>query len=95
MSASSSAPVESMTRSSSGRPGSSMEREPAAITQWSELDLGAVDVDRAVGREPGGAAHDLDLALLGEPVEPAGQLADHLVLPAAQRVEVDLGRPRT
>ena len=56
-----------------------------------ELDLRPVDVHRAVGCEPGRAAHDVHLALLGEPVEAARQLADHLVLPAAERVEVDLG----
>ena len=34
------------------------------------------------------------LARLGEPGEAAGQLLDHAVLPAAQLVEVDLGRAR-
>ena len=38
------------------------------------------------------AADDLDLARLGHAGEPAGQLADDLVLPAAQLGEVDLRR---
>ena len=45
-----------------------------------------------VGRdELGRSLHDLDLALLGEPREAAGQAADHAVLPVGKLVEVDLG----
>jgi hypothetical protein len=42
------------------------------------------------GRELGDAVHDLDLALLGQAHEAAGELADDGLLPAAQRVDVDL-----
>ena len=41
------------------------------------------------------AAHDLDLALLGEAVEAAGEARDDRLLPAAQAVEVDLAARRT
>ena len=73
MSSSSSAPVESMIRGSSGRPGRRTALEPAAMMQRSKETVvapsapstrrtfGEVNVPRA--------AHDLDLALLGEAVE--------------------------
>ena len=64
------APVESMIRGSSGRPGSVAACEPAAMMQFSNVisrsptrsEFGPVNLPDAVD--------DLDLALLGEPVEP-------------------------
>ena len=54
--------------------------------------LGQLDLDVVRVEELAHAADDLDLARLGHAGEAAGQLADHLVLPAAQRREVDLRR---
>jgi hypothetical protein len=48
-----------------------------------ERDRRAVDLDDVLIRKPRLAAHDVDLALLGETVETTGQLADDLVLPPA------------
>ncbi len=54
------------------------------------LALGLLDLDVERVEELADAAHDVDLAALRHAGEPAGELADDLVLPAAQLVEVDL-----
>ena len=97
---SSSAPVESTTRSSSGMKGSFTACEPAAMMALANLttffaaarerDLDVVRVEEAADPR-----HDLDLARLGHAGEAAGELLDHAVLEAAQRVDVDFGRART
>ena len=96
MSASSSAPVESISRgSSSGMPGSTVGLEPAAMMQCLKPTLvvpSSPSTERTLGEANVPApAHDLDLALLGQPGQPAGELVDDGVLPAAQLVDVDLG----
>ena len=53
--------------------------------------LGLLDLELVERGEPADALDDRDLARLGEAGEPAGQLLDHAVLPAAQRVDVDGG----
>ena len=79
------------SRSSSGRPGSSIGREPAAITQWSNsISLPSTstawsEVNFAVPRTT------LTLRCFASPSSPPVSFADDVVLPAAQRVEVDLG----
>ena len=102
--ASSSAPVESTTRGSSGMNGSLTACVPAAMIAFSNFttffapDLllpgagGELDLEVMRIEEAADAAHDLDLARLGHAGEAAGQLADDLLLPAAQLVEVDLRR---
>ena len=54
--------------------------------------VGPLDLELVRRGEPADALHDRHLALLGEAGQPAGQALDHAVLPAAQLVEVDLGR---
>ncbi len=56
-----------------------------------EVDPRPVDVDLVRPRELGLARDDLDLATLGEALEPTRQLADDLLLPLAQAIEVDFG----
>ena len=101
---SSSAPVESKMRGSSGH-----ERQPHRLRAGGDDRLleahdrflaglrlrrpfGELDFDVMRIEELADAAHDFDLARLGHAGEPAGQLADDLVLPAAKRLEVDLRR---
>ena len=57
------------------------------MTQWSNSTVSSVDLERGPARELRLAGDHLDLALLRQPGEAAGQLADHLVLPPAQRVD--------
>ena len=92
----SSAPVESMTRGSSGNPGKRTDSDPAAMmhclkstrrTPSADLQLERVGSD-----EFRLAAHHVDLALLGEHGQAVGQLRDHLVLPGTQLVPIDLRR---
>ena len=82
-----------MIRWSSGMPGSSIEREPAAMMQWSNsIEVPSTSIVFGVVKLQRSGDH-LDLAALGEAGESAGELVDDLVLPGASRSEVDL-RPR-
>ena len=94
MPSTSSAPVESMTRSSCGRNGSEAAREPAAMIACVEADDGAADLDRVRRGELAHAAHDLDLALLGQRLEAAGELADDAVLARAHASMSIFGAPK-
>ena len=58
-----------------------------------EADDRVADRDRVRARELTGAPHDLDLALLGQRLEPAGQTPDDAVLPRPQLVDVDRRLP--
>ena len=92
MPSTSSAPVESMIRSSSGRNGSEAASEPDGDDAVLEADDGVADLDRVRAGELAGAAHDLDLALLGQRLQAAGEPADDAVLELADLVDVDLRR---
>ena len=87
-SGSSSAPVESMMRGSSGSPGSRTASEPAAMMHCSKRmrsePLAAHDLDDVRAHEAPRAAHHLDLALLRQHPQPAGELGDDGGLPRAQ-----------
>ncbi len=81
-------------RGSSGMPGRRTALEPGGDDAAVERDgrgaleaLDAQDVRRGELRE---AADDLDLALLGQPLEALRQARDDRLLPAAQPVDVDL-----
>ncbi len=93
---SSSAPVESMMRGSSGKPGSFtgfrarrddalVERDAFALpsSPFTSTTFGADEL--AV------TGDDVDLALLGQHLQAAGELLDDARLPVAQLVEVDGG----
>src|SRR5204863_6425889 len=54
----------------------------------------AVDLEPVRGCEERRAAHDANLSLLRERVEPAGELAHDAVLPVAQLQGVDLWFPK-
>ncbi len=88
----SSAPVESTIRSSSGRNGSEDASEPAAMMQCSKPTTVSPTLIGVGARELAGAAHDLDLALLGQRLQAAGEAPDDAVLPGADLVDVDRGR---
>ena len=97
---SSSAPVESTTRSSSGMNGSFIACEPAAMMALANLTTffappSPTDLDVMRIEEAADARDDLDLARLGHAGQAAGELLDDAVLEAAQRVDVDLRRART
>ena len=91
-SASSSAPVESMTRgSSSGRNGRLAACEPAAMIAWANSTVVVADLSVLRAGELRLAVHDGDLAALGEALEAARELVDGLLLERAHAVEVDVG----
>ena len=97
---SSSAPVESTTRSSSGMKGSFTACEPAAMMALANFTTffaaaGADHFEVVRIEEAADAGDDLDLARLGHAGQAAGELLDDAVLEAAQLVDVDLGRGRT
>src|SRR3712207_7798628 len=74
-----------------------MIRRPPRSTLFPYTTLfrsGAADVDRVRPGEARFAVHDADLARLRHAGHAADELADDLVLPRAQRVEVDLGLDR-
>ena len=85
----SSAPVESTIRSSSGRNGSHDASEPDGDDAVLEADDGVAHLDRVRAGELAGAPHDLDLARLGQRLEAADELVDDAVLPGADLVDVD------
>ena len=72
---SSSAPVESMMRGSSGKPGNRIDSEPAAMMQCANVTVlppsSPVDLTACVARELRLAAQDSHLALPGEPMSPS------------------------
>ncbi len=78
------APVESMIRGSSGRPGIVAAWDPAAMIALSKLISRSPTVSEWGPREAPLAVHDLDLALLGQAGQTAGELGDDVVLPAHQ-----------
>ena len=93
---SSSAPVESTMRGSSGTKGSLHRLRARGDDRLLEFDdllraglflagaVGDLDFDVMRIEEHAIAAHDLDLARLGHAGEAAGELADDLVLPGEQ-----------
>ena len=93
---SASAPVESMTRGSSLRD----ERQRHRFGAGGDDRLFEADgLDRAIVRghrylvhrgEPAGAAYHLNLALLGQTREAAGEPLDDALFPVTQLVEIDL-----
>ena len=94
---SSSAPVESMTRGSSGMNGSLMGSEPAAMMHcskriFSRLAVRARHFHDVRAGELAGARDHFDLALLREHRQAADQLADDLVLPLEQLGQLDFRR---
>ncbi len=94
---SSSAPVESTMRGSSGRNGKRHglgARGDDRLLELHDLLRAVAQHDLDVMRidEGADAGHDLDLAHLGHAAEAAGQLRDDLVLVRAQLREVDRGR---
>ena len=93
---SSSAPVESMIRGSSGRPGNRSDSEPAAMMHWSKLTVRVAsplaDLQLVRGDERRLAADHRDLALPRERLESAGEACDDAVLPVAELRRIDLGR---
>ena len=92
MPSTSSAPVESTIRSSSGRNGSDAASEPAAMMQCSKPTTVSPTVIVFGRGELARAAHDLDLALLGQRLQAAGEAPDDAVLQRADLVDVDLRR---
>ena len=76
--------------SSSGRTGQRGRLRAGGDDAVLERDRAVADDQRVRAGEAADAVDDLDLALLGQPDEPAGEPVDDRVLPAAQRLQVDL-----
>ena len=91
MSASSSAPVESTMRGSSGRPGSIAALEPAATIALSNVIVSSPTVSALGPVKRPSPLTTRTLRPFAICAEAARELADDAVLPAAQRVDVDLG----
>ena len=96
----SSAPVESMIRGvGRSKAGIFVGREPVARMQCSKVSRsvwpGAVEpVEPQRGRilEVAAGVDDLDVAALGQLLQPAGECVDHLLFAGAQLVDIDLRR---
>src|SRR5882672_251605 len=89
---SSSALVESMIRGSAGRKGSFARCDDALVeSDHLPLALGSGHLDVVRIEELRHALGHLDLALLGEDDQAAGELLDDRVLPATQLVDVHAG----
>ena len=98
ISSSASASVESIKRGSSfGNDGICVACEPAAMMAFSKAcePCPLRSPPRAYGADEAAVTlHGLHLALLGEPGQSFGQTAHHRVLPAAQLLEIQLGRTK-
>ncbi len=92
----SSAPVESMTRGSSGKPGKRTDSDPAAMMHCLKSSRfgpsGGLQLQRMRADELRLAAKHIDLALLREQREAVGQFGHDSILPSAQALAVDLRR---
>ncbi len=84
-----SASVESITRGSSGLARELRRLRAGGDDAVLKRDLALADAQRRRAGEARRSVHDLDLALLGEPVEPFREPVDDGCLPADQRRDVD------